>query len=158
MSALSNYGWRNLRDQFMNWMAPGLPVYLRIKNFDATNASALEMGFTWTPPASGSQATGYSDVQIYPQPQVVEVPLRDIGLNQAKLMFGARKFSISDTWVRGRQAQMNYDDPYQVFRDVSVLGLYYNSRLFDMQSITHVEVGGQTFRWDIVGNALETKT
>lgn len=139
----------------------GLPVYLRTYLPSASGASsdqAAQFGFQVS--ASGSQVT--QDTQVLPQPIVLEVPMRDIGLNAAQLSFGARKFIINQEFVLAIQQQNNYTDPntgqpdyYRVFRDSSVVGLFYNDRLFKIVSLTHNDVADAPYQWTLVCNAAE---
>lgn len=110
------------------------------------------MGFV--PSVTGVQS-GFEDILISPPPDVKEISLHNIGLNSAKLRFGARAFLISHTWVLSRMQDAGYSDPMQVFNDPSVVGLYYDSRLFSIESITHEDFGGQPVTWSVVANASE---
>ena len=150
------YGVRYLYDAHLRFWRPGLPVALRIRNYTAPATGYVELGFQYSPTGTMSLEQGFTDICIHPQPEVMEVPLRDIGLNQARLMFGARKFAVSHTFVLKRMREMEYKDTYQVWRDPSVVGLYYNKRLFNIESITHDEYGGQTLVWTLLCNAAET--
>jgi len=146
-------GIRWLLDAHQRFFRAGLPAYLRTKNVDDSQQEYVKLGFQWTP--TGNQATGFTDIRILPPPQVDEVSLHNIGLNQARLQFGARTFRISHTFVKARMIELNYTDPYKVFRDRAVVGLFYNGRLFSIESITHEEVAGETVLWNIVANATE---
>jgi hypothetical protein len=50
---------------------------------------------------------------------------------------------------------MNYTDPLLVWRDPTVVGLYYDQRLFSIESITHEDVGSEPTLWKLLGNASE---
>lgn len=157
---VSNWGVRNIMDASSRFYGAGLPCYLRTLTpaGNIQGEQILQLGFQVS--ASGANPT--EDTQITPQPQVQEVSMHDIGLNAEQLSFGARHFYISHTWVSAQQQAKGYIEPgtglpdyYRVFRDPTVVGLYYNSRLFKMVSIEHEELGGQSWIWHIVANAAE---
>src|SRR5208283_2639235 len=101
---------------------------------------------------------GIQDVQIDPPPDVKEVSLHNIGILGGRLQIGERTFLVSHTFVKNRMQEMNYTDPMQVWRDPSVLGLYYDQRLFSIESITHEDVGGEQMLWTLLCNSHETTT
>jgi hypothetical protein len=167
------FGVRALYDSHMRFWRPGLPCALRIRNFVTPDQGYAELGFQFGPSGQISDEQGFKDVLIKPQPEVKEVSLRDIGLNQTKLMFGAKQFIISQTFVLKRMRDKGYTDPYQVFRDPSVIGIAYpvfspitpdqtgdnpnsQTRLFSIESITHDEIAGQTLAYTLLCNAQET--
>ena len=146
-------------DGNMKFSQPGLPVFLRIKNAvdaPATVPEYVEFGFQWEP--SGVPLTGVTDVKINPPPSVEPVSMHNIGLNSARLQFGAHKFMISHTFVLQRMQEKGYTDPYQVFRSDEVIGLYHNNRLFSMESIVPHATGSSVIYWDIIANVQEPKT
>jgi hypothetical protein len=145
-------GVRFLQDAHMRFFQGGLQVYLRVKNFDDSQADFVRLGFQYSPTG---QPSGFTDVLITPPPQVVDVSLHNISVSQGRLLFGARHFYISHTFVRQRMATQGYTDPYKVFRDPLVVGLYYNQRLFSIESLTHQEMSGETVYWDAVCNGQE---
>ena len=150
-------GVRFLLDEHRRFFRPGLEVYLRIKNFQETaqESPALDLGFSYSP--TGGQSTGFTDELVDPPAHVTEVSLHDIGLNAPKLMFGARRFRISETFVAEQMRKNNLTDPYQVFRRSQVVGLLYNGRLFSIESITHEDAGGEVIEWLIIANASEVE-
>ena len=158
------FGVRFLYDSHLQFWRPGLPVALRIRNFSTPADGYAELGFEFSPTGTIADQSGFTDIRIVPQPEVKEVNLRDIGLNQAKLMFGAKNFIISQTFVLKRMNAMGYQDPIQVFRDPSVIGIAYPAvpvnnqqvRLFSIESITHDEIAGQTLAYTLLCNAQET--
>lgn len=159
MSLLSNWGMRKVMDTASQFYQAGMPVYLRVRVQQTVEQEQLAQ-FGFQVAASGQLVT--QDVQIVPQPQVQEVNMRDIGLNAAQLSFGARQFFISHTFVLQQQLVNEYYEPqtnkpdfYRVFRDQTVVGLYYNSRLFKMVSITHEDLAQAPWMWHIVGQAVE---
>ncbi len=172
MSISFGFGVRALYDSHLNFWRPGLPCALRIRKFVPPAQGYGELGFQYSPSGAIADQQGFDDVPIKPQPEVKEVSLRDIGLNQAKLMFGAKQFIISHTFVLRRMQKMNYSDPYRVFRDRTVVGIAYpvffgatpdangndpnaQTRLFSIESITHDEIAGQTLAYTLLCNATE---
>jgi hypothetical protein len=153
----SNWGIRSLADTFLNYFQPGLPVYLRKQNQVAQSGDASALGFM---PAVSGAPTGIYDVQILPWPDVKEVSLHNIGIMGGRLQFGARIFLVSHTFVLTQMQlpENDFTDPLQVWRDPKVLGLYYDQKLFSMESITHEDVGGQISMWNLVCNANEFPT
>jgi hypothetical protein len=107
------------------------------------------------------EQTGFTDILIKPPVEVWTGSPKgtkggDIGLNQARLMFYGRTFYISHTFV---QAQMNangYTDPYQVWRDPSVIGLFYDNRLHKIDSIDYEQIAGVTIAWVLEVSYQET--
>jgi len=150
------YGVRFLYDQHLSFWRPGLPVALRIRNFEVPESGYAELGFSFSPSGQMALDQGFTDICIKPQPEVKDVSFRDIGLNQGRLNFGARIFAVSHTFVLRRMKEMKYTDPYQVWRDPSVIGIFYNGRLFSIVVPLHEEYGGQTLVWNLTCNAPET--
>src|SRR6266566_839369 len=148
----SAWGLRSLADCFLRYWQPGLPVYLRRQNVQDTAKDYAALGFQ--PPVINNQG-GFSDTIIDPPPDVQDVSMHNIGILGSRLNFGARTFLISDLFVLNQMQLMSYTDPYLVWRDTPVVGLFYNQRLFSLESITHEEVGGATTLWKIIGNAME---
>lgn len=152
-------------DSQMKYVRAGLPVYLRVANFtDEEAGESLEIGFNFSP--SGTFDTGFTDILIQPPPTVTDVSMHDIGIAGGRLNFGARYFTISNTFVL-QQLQLdsflqnNITDPYAVFRDrdgYKAMGIYYDSRMFSIDDIVHKEVAGKTIWWKLTCNALETTT
>jgi hypothetical protein len=106
------------------------------------------------PSVSGGQG-GINDTLIQPPPDVEEISLHNIGIMGGKLEFGANQFLVSHTFVLAQISLYGFTDSYQVWRDDSVMGLYYNSRLFSIESITHEEVGSGTTLWRLLCNKQE---
>lgn len=158
-------GVQFMLDSQQQFVRAGLPVFLRVSNYTEDEAGdTIQVGVYFAP--TGTADTGFNDILIQPQPWVQDVSLQNIGLNAARLQFGARIFKISNTFVK-QQLQLsnmiaaNITDPYAVFRGRDgkrCLGLYYNSRLFSIESITHQEVAGVTTLWKLVCNAHEIPT
>lgn len=152
MGGASAWGLRSLADTFLRYYQPGLACYLRMQTVDAAGVSYGQIGFM---PAVTGALSGFQDIPVDPPPDVQEVSLHNIGIMGGRLQFGARRFLISNLFVLNQMAVRNLSDPYQVFRDPLVVGLYYNSRLFSIESITHEDVGGETTLWSLVANSSE---
>lgn len=148
----SAWGLRSLADTFLRYFQPGLPVYLRTQNFSTTAGDFSALGFQVS--VTGGPA-GINDQLITPPADVQEVSLHNIGILGARLNFGARTFIVSHTFVLNQMQLLGYTDPYQVWRDESVIGLVYNQRLFTIESITHEDVGGLPTLWKLIGNSQE---
>jgi len=168
-----SFGVRFLYDAHLRYFRPGLPTAIRIRNYETADAGYSEFGFQYSPTGQLQFQAGFTDIVIDPPPEVKEVSLHNIGLNQARLQFGAKNFIISQTWVLARMNQMQYTDPIQVFRDPSVIGIAYpylgnlqgqlpsasanaQTRLFSIESITHDEIAGETLAYTVLCNATET--
>lgn len=81
--------------------------------------------------------------------------MHNIGQSGGRLQFGARTFLVSHTFVLQQMQDRDLQDPYLVWRDPLVMGLYYNQRLFSIESITHEDVGSEVTLWKLVCNAME---
>jgi len=153
-------GIRMLFDSVQKYTRSALPVYLRVKNFK-DQGDWDEVGVPFVPTGEASAETGYTDIEIQPTPGVQDVSLHNIGLNAGALRFGARIFHISNTFVMDQMAEYEIDDPYAVFRQrdgYQAVGLFYNERLFSIESMTHFEVAGQIINWKLICNAVETRS
>ena len=151
------FGARFLLDAHQNWAAEGLPVYLRIRNADDSQQEFADIGFDVTVTSSNLiSGAGTTDLIILPQPTVQEVNLNDIGIMGGKLMFGAKRFFISHTWVLNQMQEMGYTNPLDVFLDPSrVVGIYYDNQLHTIEQLTHDDLGGSVLYWKVVCNAAQ---
>lgn len=152
MGGASAWGIRSLADTFLRYFQPGLPCFLRMQQVDAQGKDYGQLGFM---PAVTGALSGITDIPIDPPPDVQEVSLHNIGIMGGRLMFGARRFLISNLFVINQMAERNLTDPYLVFRDPLVMGILYNQRLFSIESITHEDVGSETTLWSLVANSSE---
>lgn len=152
MGGASAWGIRSLADTFLQYFQPGLPVYLRRQQVLNTSNDYSALGFQ--PTVSGG-LSGFYDTLIQPPADVREVSMHNIGILGGRLNFGARVFVISNKFVIEQMNLLSYTDPYQVWRDEPVIGLYYNQRLFSIESITHEDVGSHTTLWKIIANSNE---
>ena len=136
------------------------PVYLRVKNFQE-EGDYLEVGVPFVPTGAQAFETGYTDILIDPPPSVRDLTFRDIGLLAAKLMFGSRIFSISDTWVRNQMSEFGITDPYEVFRSrdgFQAVGLFYRNKLYAIGEITNTTLSAEPILWKVVAQALEIQS
>lgn len=147
----SPWALRNMMDNWLRYFQPGLPVYLRVQNVSVDTEDAFALGFQ--PTVSGD--SGITDYLISPPAEVLPVSTHDIGMSGGRLQFGAKTFSISNTWVLQRMSQMGYTDPYQVWRDPSVVGFYHDGRLYAIESVVHRDLASQAVIWQLVCNSLE---
>lgn len=148
----SAWGIRSLADTFFRYFQPGLACFLRFQAVGTDDSVWAGMGFM--PTVTGG-VSGVMDVPIDPPPDVREVSMHNIGIMGGRLQFGARTFLISHTFVINQMNVRSLTDPYMVWRDPMVMGLFYNGRLFTIESITHEDVGGETTLWNLVCNAHE---
>lgn len=152
MGGASAWGLRSLADTFLRYFQPGLLCYLRMQTVDANGTQYGQLGFM---PAVTGALSGFTDIPIDPPPDVKEVSLHNIGIMGGRLQFGARTFLISNLFVINQMQAQELTDPYQVFRGPLVMGLFYNGKLFSIESITHEEVGGETTLWQLIANSTE---
>lgn len=145
---------RNLQDYMQRFVNAGMPVYLRVKNVVDDLVPYTTLGFSIT----GDQVTGgFTDLIIKPPPDVMPINSRNIGFDFAQLQFLPHRFIVSHTFVKRRMTALGYTDPFQVWRDPSVIGFYYNQRLYSLGSIQDVADGGEIINWQIVASANELK-
>jgi hypothetical protein len=150
-----------LLDGQTRYVREGEQCFLRLQNFP-NEGDFQEVGVPWSPTGAqgASNQTGYTDILIDPPPEVTDVPDRDIGLAGGKLMFGARTFLISDTFVQNMlQLYPGIPDNSQVWRswdgNTPVMGIAYSNQLFSIEDVLTREFGGQIISWKLNCNALE---
>lgn len=149
------FGMRYLMDAYQRYMRAQLPVYLRIKNFlDTQNQGYSQLGFRISP--SGS-ATGITNILIDPPCSWQMVSLRNIGMSDGKLRFGARYFMVSQTFVLAQQAALGLSDPKLVFEGAQTVGLVTENLLFSIEDTSHEAAGGQIISWILTCNANEIR-
>lgn len=152
---LSPWMLREFFDANQKFTDPGYKVYLRLKNEDEGSKEFAEYGFQVA--VTDDSTSGFTDIEIYPSPYVSKVSLHDIGLNSAKLFFGAAEFAVSGNFVTELARVLGYEDEYQVFRNTNVIGLMYNNRLYSIESAVPEATADETIYWSILCNAQETK-
>lgn len=148
-----------LFDAHQRYTRAGEECFLRVNNF-APSGDYIEVGVQYSPTGSEAAQSGFVDIPIDPPPGTVAVSTHDIGMSGGKLMFGARKFFVSDTFVsdmldkyptiRGR---------YNVWRawdgNAYVQGIIYNNQLYSIEDIGRSTIAGKTIRWTLTCNASE---
>src|SRR5271165_1257011 len=98
MGILFGAGVQMLLDGQQNYVRAGLQCFLRLQNFPP-QGDWQEVGVPFTPSGAAAGETGFTDLEILPPPEVLDVSTHDIGLSGGRLQFGARTFYISDTFV-----------------------------------------------------------
>ena len=151
------FGARFIFDAHQNWTGEGLPVYLRVQNADDEAQDFADTGFevTVTSPNLLSGA-GTTDYLVLPPPLVEPLSLVDIGIMSGKLMFGARKFTISHTWVMQWMTANGYDNPLDVFLDPDrVIGLAHDNQLWAIKQVNHIDLGGAIIYWELMCDSMQ---
>lgn len=147
---ISAWKQRQMQDYQMRFNNAGLACYYRIKKIDDGTADYTQLGFQ-----SDETPTGTFDILIQPPPDVVAARSRNIGIEGSQLQFPPKRFLISHTFVL-KQMQINgYDDPWQVWRDTKVVGLWYGNRLYSIDSVQDVADAGEIISWEISGAGME---
>lgn len=146
------FGLRFLADRHAEYTRAGLAVSLRIKNFDESSFSGARLGFAFAP--TGGQS-GTTDILIQPPPEVTDYRSTQEGLELKTEFKIEKKFVISHTWVQGRQQQLGYTDPREVFRSKTVVGLVYDQRVYSIDSVLTDSASGEFIRWNIIAYAVE---
>lgn len=159
MSVNGNFGIRRLIDSQMRWMKAGQPAYLRVKNFNDSNQDFAEMGFLFTPSATGAvQPVGYVDLWITPQPLNKLVSMHNLGqAAQAGIALrqGARQISISHSWVKAQANASGLTNPKDVFESPSVVGIVTSSLIVSIESVVPDTTYGQYVIWHLMGNVSD---
>jgi hypothetical protein len=143
------------------YVREGEECFLRLQNFE-NQGDFQEVGVPYAPTGTAGAAnqTGFTDILIEPPPIVTDIPDRDIGLSGGKLMFGARTFLISDTFVQNIMQQYpNIPDNSQVWRSwdglTPVIGIVYSNQMFSIEDVLTRELGGRIISWKLNCNAAE---
>lgn len=168
MSFFSNYGLTQQIDNLIRFLGPGNGgdiAFLRVRNFVEVGP-VQQMGFTFTPTASGAQ-TGYTDYQIDPPPVIRTISMHNLGMAAAagsNLRVGAKDVLISNTFVLA-QMQIRKDasgnlftDARQVFEDPSTICILASDKLqISIDRVMPDFAYGQPATWTISGNANELR-
>lgn len=132
------------------------PVYLRLRNFAPTepliDSEAAQLGYS-VPASDG----GTTDELINPLVSYTPVSMFNIGNSGGKLLFGARKFNISNTFVAKIMSKYAIAYNREVFEGRQTVGLVTDGVLFSIVSVDHEEVSGQPVMWFLTANANEIK-
>lgn len=165
-SVFGNYGITRLMDQMGRSLRPGPAgdiCFLRVKNFNPTAGPVAQMGFTFTPTASGA-LSGFTDYQIDPPPLALRlVSMHNLGqASQAgiQLRAGARDILISNTFVQANMILRKLTSLRAVFEDPSTVGLVVDGGKtmvsFDGSVMPDIAYGTPS-TWNIIGNANEIR-
>lgn len=150
----SAWALRHILDANLKFTKAGLKTFLRVENANDDDKEYPKFGFQRNvDPATTS--SGFTDVEITPWPAVEAMSLHNIGLNAGKLDFGSHSFLISHTFVLKRMKQLGITEPQEVFVGPSVIGLFYNGRLYSIVSYVPETAGGGIVSWTVLGNAME---
>jgi hypothetical protein len=164
-------GIQMLYDGQLNYVRGGLECFLRVNNF-APVGDFIEVGVPYTPSGNNELSSGFVDILILPPPATQPLNKHDIGMSGGKLMFGGRKFFISNTFVQNMlQTYPNIKNSYNVFRrwdgtsnsagednnegTAYVQGIIYNNQLYSIEDIGRREIAGVTINWILTCNSLE---
>lgn len=163
MGSLLSTGLLLVFDGQARFMREGLQAFLRLQNF-ASSGDFQEVGVPWAPTGTvGAEGnTGFTDILIDPPPQSIDIPDKDIGLSGGKLMFGARKFIVSDTFVQTMLDKYpNVLSNNDVWRrwdgNTPVVGIIYGNQIFSIEDILQREVAGRIISWTLNCNATESQ-
>ena len=161
-------GIQMILDSHLNYVRSGLECFLRVNNF-AASGDWIEVGVPYAPTGDGQLTTGFVDILILPPPAAIPVSFHDIGLSNGKLMFGAKKFTISATFVNQMlDTYPNIKGSHNVFRNwdspdgtsleegtAYVMGIIYNNQLYSVEDISRRDIAGVTITYIITCNAHE---
>jgi len=160
-------GLQLMVDGQQRFIRGGLQCFLRVQNF-APTGDFQELGLTIVASGSGEEGLGFTDIYIDPPPDVIDVSYHDIGISNGKLMFGAKKFQISATFIENiLEMYPAILDSYDVLRDwdgginqtgaqtASIIGLVYGDRMYSIESIFQNITGGKTIQWIVTANVHE---
>lgn len=148
-----------LLDAQSRFIREGEQAFLRLQNFP-NEGDFQEVGVPYAPSGTNAAQTGFTDILIDPPPETTDTPDKDLGLPGGKLMFGARKFLVSYTFIRNMRDQYPAltDDP-KVWRQwdgkTPVIGIVYSNELFSIESVTSRELGGQIISYTLNCTSIE---
>lgn len=155
----ASYGIRRLIDSYENLVRGSHPTYLRIRDFPPIDDNEwAQLGFTIAPTGDNNpNDEGTTDILIRPQPAVLPVSVHNIGQSMGKLRFGARIFTISQTFVIQQYNALGLAGTQDmIWRDEKIVGLVNEQRLFSIEDIQSEQAFGQTVTWVLTCNAAET--
>lgn len=149
-------GVQRLVDSAQRYRRGSLGFCLRLRNFpDLQNQPWSQLGFQIAP--TGSTQTGTADVPIKPPPTVTMVPMKNIAASNGKLRYGARKLTISHSFVLAQMKAQSLTDPMNVWNGAAVVGLVSENKLFSIEDIEHIEISGVTVQWFLTVNVNELR-
>jgi len=147
----------SMLDFQFNMAKSGLPAWLRVRNFpDVQNEEAIQLGFDLQP-TGGKGGVGTTDMRIMPQPIIENVSMHNIGQSLGKLLFGARKFTVSQTFVCNAMAQLHLQQWRDVWEHPKIVGIVTEGVLFSIESVGHTDIQGCPVTWELLCNANERK-
>lgn len=155
---MAGFGIQRLLDSHQNLMASGARTFLVLENYDVDDpalSAIAEMGLTYVPSVSGSVVPGVTDIEILPPPDSAELSIsyvRDSVQAGVALRSGARRFTISDTWVEAQRIAKGFATPSQVFTDRQVRGIRFGGVLFNIQRAVPNAGLGNILSWDVFCN------
>lgn len=130
------------------------PVMYRMRNFTPQqNTLYAQLGYVITPTGN----TGTTDVQIQPPPMTRLVSQHNIGMSAGRLLFGAREFVVSGSFVNAQQSALGLATPDEVWYAPQLVGIYAYSVLWNIAQVAPEDFGGQTILWSLRCNASELK-
>jgi hypothetical protein len=146
-------------DDQQRFLRSGLEVFLRVQNFQE-QGTFQEVGIPVAPTGAAAAQTGFTDILIDPPPQVTDVSMHDIGMSGGRLLIGARKFKISQSFVTKMRARNpSIADDIAVWNvwdnQATVLCIMYENRAHDIVHYTHTEIGGSTVSWFVFCNRVD---
>lgn len=152
-------GMQMLFDAQQAYVRDGLEVFIRIENF-VPEGDYIEVGVTFVPTGVEEATTGFTDILILPPPSVTSVSMHDIGMSGGKLMFGAKRFIVSDTFVETMMEKYpGIKGKYNVWRKwdttASVMGFVYDNQLFSIENIDKRILAGKPINWILTCNSME---
>jgi hypothetical protein len=131
------------------------PINIRLRNFTLPQQDLYaQLGYSISP--SGS-ATGMTDVQILPPPATRLISMHTIGMSSGKLLFGAREFVISGSFVDAQQKALGLSSPDKLWWCNQFVGIFAYGILFTVVDYAPEEIGGKSVVWTIRANASELK-
>jgi hypothetical protein len=150
-------GLQSLIDFQFNMAKSGGPAWLRVRNFsDVQQDEAIQLGFDLTPDG-GKGGVGTSDIRILPQPGIENLSMHSIGMSMGKLLFGARKFTISHTFVAQAVQALRLKQWRDVWEAPMIVGIVTENVLFSIDSVAHTDVAGTPIIWELLCNGNERK-
>jgi len=138
--------------------AARVPVFMRFRNFTPPdNQMYAQLGYVINPPSPEPLTTGTTDVQITPTPGTRMVSMHNIGMSQGKLRFGARDFTISQSFVALQQLALGLATPDQLWLSQQFVGLVAYGVLWTVEMYASDDVGGVPVVWTCTCNANEQR-
>jgi hypothetical protein len=159
MALSGPYGILRLVDQNMRNFDNGVSVYYVQESYSLNDFEFTEIGLSYTPPITGgNDLPNPQPIQtlIAPPPQVSSLSARQIADAQKlgmALREGARKFTISDTWVQAQVASMALADPRQLWYSQYCRGIQYLNTLYQVVTGVPNDGMGGLLSWDVLCNA-----